>query len=64
MGFEQILVLLYSFPKEQNEVLSKWFKLGIHSNNALESQAILEIYSQLCMHKKCLSCPIGTELLS
>jgi hypothetical protein len=64
MGFEQILALLKSFPKEQNEILSQWIKLGIQSNNALESQAILEIYSQLCTHKKCLTCPIGKELLS
>ena len=64
MDFEQILTLLTKIPKEKNEILSKWYKLGIQSNNALESQAILEIYSQLCIHKKCLTCPIGKELLS
>ena len=64
MDFEQILTLLSTIPKEKNEILSKWYKLGIQSNNALESQAILEIYSQLCIHKKCLTCPIGKELLS
>jgi len=64
MSNEQIIALLKSFPKEKNEILTKWFKLGIQTNNALETQAILEIYSQLCIRKKCLTCPVGKELLS
>jgi hypothetical protein len=64
MANEQIITLLKSFPKEKNEILTKWFKLGIQTNNALETQAILEIYSQLCIRKKCLTCPVGKELLS
>lgn len=64
MANEQIIALLKSFPKEKNEILTKWFKLGIQTNNALETQAILEIYSQLCIRKKCLTCPFGKELLS
>ncbi|MFM7667992.1 MAG: DUF2851 family protein, partial [Bacteroidota bacterium] len=59
MANEQIIALLKSFPKEKNEILTKWIELGIQINNALESQAILEIYSQLCIRKKCLTCPFG-----
>lgn len=64
LNLKQIIALLVSFPREENTILSQWKNYGISSNNAFESQAILEIYSQLCKNKKCLSCPLGKELLS
>jgi hypothetical protein len=56
--------ILCSLTSEKNYILTEWKNIGIIANNAAESQAILEIYSQLCMNKKCLSCQIGKELLS
>jgi hypothetical protein len=48
---------------EQNEILSKWKKLGIKIKSAAESQALLELKKEYCQQKKCLECDVGKYLL-
>lgn len=55
--------LLSEIPAEQNNVISKWERSGVKVKNALESQAMLEIFNEFCFRKKCLSCGIGKTLL-
>ena len=55
--------LLQSLPEEKNRVTSNFSKYGIDPQNALESQALLELKSQFCDGKKCLHCRIGLDLI-
>jgi hypothetical protein len=50
-------------PSEGNHIVQLWKKAGIKSKNAFESQAMLEIYSDFCSRKRCLTCAIGRKIL-
>lgn len=60
---EKALKLLTLLPKESNRVMRKWETLNVIPKNALDSQALLEIYEQLCTKKACLKCEIGKMIL-
>ncbi|MCB0761332.1 MAG: DUF2851 family protein [Flavobacteriales bacterium] len=48
---------------EQNQITAMWKKMGRISRNAGDSQALIELKSHFCDHKKCLSCMVGVKLL-
>jgi hypothetical protein len=56
--------LLLEIPPEKNHIINLWKNAGIHPKNAFESQALLEIFTDFCTNKKCLSCVIGNEVLN
>lgn len=56
--------LLRLLPSETNGIIKKWDNYGIVSKNAAESQALLEIFNEFCVNKKCLTCTVGNKLLS
>ena len=57
------LALLQSMPSEQNQIIENWKELGIKSEHAGDSQALIQLYSVYCTHEKCIDCPIGITLL-
>lgn len=48
---------------EKNKIISKFHAAGIIANNAFESQALLEIYRELCSNQDCLNCERGIKIL-
>lgn len=54
--------LLTIIPKETNHITRKWEEIGVHSKNAYDSQALLEIYKQFCTRKECLNCAVGKKI--
>ena len=60
---EVFLELLYQLKPEKNSIISKFLDLGIHSKNAFESQALLQLKSNYCSKKQCLQCAIGNAIL-
>ena len=58
------LKFLEETPSENNSIIEKWESLGIHSEDAFRSQALLELMNEYCIEKKCLLCGIGNKLLS
>lgn len=48
---------------EKNTVISSYKKLGLKVSNAFETQALLELYKNWCLAKKCLSCEVGKDVL-
>jgi hypothetical protein len=60
---EKALGLLASLPPEKNHILSLWSEAGWEANNAQQSQALLQLHNQYCVHKRCLECAIGLHLL-
>ncbi|MHC1707974.1 MAG: DUF2851 family protein [Bacteroidales bacterium] len=55
--------LLRNLPSEDNALIRRWVELGVNCDNALCSQALLELKNQYCDHKNCLHCAIGIYLL-
>jgi Protein of unknown function (DUF2851) len=60
---ERAFTWLESSTVENNSIISNWHNIGLKAKNALESQALLQLKSNYCQHKKCLHCSIGNHLL-
>ena len=50
-------------PPEHNSILERWEKLLLPNTNALESQAILQLYKKYCNKHACMACQVGQALL-
>ncbi|MFC0605949.1 DUF2851 family protein [Winogradskyella pulchriflava] len=48
---------------EKNSIVSKFFELKSLDNNALNSQALLQLKQNYCSKNKCLQCAIGNSLI-
>ncbi|MDO4881386.1 MAG: DUF2851 family protein [Capnocytophaga sp.] len=60
---KEIIQKMQSIEPEQNSILDQWKKVGITAKNALESQALLQLYKKYCSDLECLRCKIGINLL-
>lgn len=60
---DRSLRLLDQLPGEVNTVVKKWETLGMSVRTAFNTQALIELKSNYCNHKKCLHCAIGNDLL-
>jgi len=60
---EQAIDLLQTLPAENNNIIRHWHAIGITSTNAFQSQALIELKKNYCTPKKCLSCPIGKQII-
>jgi hypothetical protein len=49
---------------EKNEIVRNFKKLGMVSNSANDSQALLQLYQKYCARHNCLQCSLGSHLLS
>jgi hypothetical protein len=55
--------LIASLPSESNSIIDNWKTIGLKSKSAMQSQSLIELYSNYCSEKKCLSCAIGVQVL-
>jgi len=60
---DELLDLLGSLPAEENSVLENFSRMGFEAENAIQSQAYLELKKYYCDEKKCLNCAIGLQIL-
>lgn len=60
---DKAFTVLQFLPAEKNSILEMWEDVGLKVTTAFDSQALIEQYTLGCEAKKCLSCPVGTELL-
>ncbi len=58
-----IIQLIKQVSSEKNSIISNFATLGIKAENAMESQALLELKNNYCTKKRCLQCAIGNSLL-
>jgi len=56
--------LLESVPPEKNQIITRCAELGIPVRHAADSQALIQLKKTCCDRKKCLSCQIGTKVLT
>lgn len=61
---ERLFEFAKSLPKEQNSIILKFNELRPTANNALESQALLQLKSNYCDKLRCLECAIGNTLIA
>ncbi|MCD8528485.1 MAG: DUF2851 family protein, partial [Chitinophagales bacterium] len=56
---DRAMYILSELKPEKNGIILGFKKLNINCQNALESQAAIELYNELCSHKKCLDCRLA-----
>jgi len=61
---ETTLQLLDRIPSERNAIVSGWQSLGLQSESAYHSQALIQLKKQYCDDRKCLRCRIGHKVLT
>ena len=60
---EYALDLLSQLPPEINTKTKEFTKLGLKTENALESQAQIQLLDNYCSKKLCLQCNVAEFLL-
>ncbi len=60
---EAALQLLQSIMPEQNNIIMHWDVAGKTAENALHSQAMIQLFHRYCEPKKCLHCTVGLSLM-
>lgn len=61
---ERALDFLESIEAEDNIIISEWQKAGIAVESAFDSQALIQLRNEYCRNRKCLSCRIGSKIIS
>lgn len=60
---DKALLFLEEIAPENNNIIKKWKELKVSSNNAMQTQALLELKNNYCSQKKCLNCNVGNKIL-
>ena len=60
---EQSLNWLRKIPSEKNKITKGFLSIGITTESAFDSQALLHLKKEYCDYKKCLECSIGSNIL-
>lgn len=60
---ERALQLLESIPAENNHIIDSWTKHNWKPQNALHSQALIQLQHYYCAAKRCLECSIGLAII-
>ncbi|MEW4925646.1 DUF2851 family protein [Algibacter sp. 2305UL17-15] len=62
---EKIIGIMEQMPSEKNSIIDKFNALKKEvSNNALKSQALIQLKNEYCDKNQCLKCAIGNKLLN
>ncbi len=61
---EKAVAILESLPPEANSIVQQWQQLGAKNESSADSQALLYLKKSYCDKKLCLSCGIGTKILT
>ncbi len=56
---ERALDLLATIPPEKNRLLAGWYEGGCKAENAVDSQALLQLGGEYCARRACADCRIG-----
>lgn len=60
---QELIDLAILISAEKNAILEKFYFFGVNSQNAYESQSLLQLKKNYCDNKKCLDCAIGHFIL-
>jgi hypothetical protein len=62
-GVDRAVQILHDVTGEENMITRKWTSFGLKPKNAFDSQALIELYNNFCLRRKCLDCSIGASLI-
>ena len=54
---------LLQLPPEQNNITRKWKEKEVLNQNALDSQALIELKKNYCDKRLCLDCAVGNKII-
>lgn len=60
---EELISTIKLIKPEKNAVIDGFKELNVPCNNALNSQALLQLKNEYCEKNKCIQCAIGNQLL-
>ena len=60
---ETAMQFLEETEAEDNAIIRHFAQCGIKADNAMQTQALLHLYSNYCKRKRCLECRIGNVLM-
>ena len=60
---EVLLETVRQIKPEKNTIIDKFNEIGICTNNAFQTQSLLQLKNEYCSKQKCLECNIGNNLL-
>jgi len=60
---EKALQLLSSVKAEQNSIVASWTQHNWQPENALQSQALIQLFNNYCGSKRCLECAVGLNII-
>ncbi len=60
---EELISTIKLIKPEKNAVIDGFKELNVKCNDALKSQALLQLKNEYCKKNKCMQCAIGNELL-
>jgi hypothetical protein len=60
---DRAVEILQQVNGEENVITRKWNALGLKPKNAFDSQALIELYNNFCLRRRCLDCTIGASLI-
>jgi hypothetical protein len=60
---DRAVALLQSIPGEKNKIVKQYQQLGYSCKSAVDSQGLIELFSNFCQKRQCLNCSIGTAIL-
>lgn len=60
---DRAILYLAQLPPEKNNITNAWKQHEVINENALDSQALIELKNNYCDNKRCLQCSVGNKLL-
>lgn len=60
---ERTIEWLTQIKPEENSLIEKWRKMGVKSENAFDTQALIQLKNSYCKEKQCLNCKIGNQVI-
>ncbi len=60
---ETAMQFLEETEAEDNAIIRHFAQCGVKADNAMQTQALLHLYSYFCKRKRCLECRIGNVLM-
>ena len=60
---DRAVQVLQQLPEEENKITRSWKNIGMTTQTAFDSQALIELYNSFCQKKSCLNCAIGASLM-
>ena len=60
---DRAIRFLDTIPAENNKIIRLWNDSSVKPVNAMESQALIQLYNNYCQNRYCLKCHIGTSII-